>query len=75
MADILQFKKKKRPERQKGQTLCRNGHHIWVTDKQKKFDVKQKKFDVKQKKFDVKQGKLVTLFRCQRCGKNKLKLI
>ena len=68
MADILQFKKKKRPERQKGQTLCRNGHHIWVTDKQKKFDVKQKKFD-------VKQGKLVTLFRCQRCGKNKLKLI
>lgn len=61
MADILQFKKKKRPERQKGQTLCRNGHHIWVTDKQKRFD--------------VKQGKLVTLFRCQRCGKNKLKLI
>jgi len=60
MADILQFKKKKRPERQKGQTLCRNGHHIWAPDKQKKFD--------------VKQGKLVTLFRCQRCGKNKLKL-
>lgn len=39
----------------KANTLCRNGHHKWQIDKAKQFD--------------VKQGKLVTIYRCQRCGK------
>jgi hypothetical protein len=30
---------------------------------------------VTEKKFDVKQGKLVTVFCCQRCGKEKIKLL
>ena len=41
-----------------GNTLCRHGHHKWVIDKDKKFD--------------VKQGKLITLLRCIRCGEQKV---
>ena len=57
MSDILPFKKKSLKEKHKGNTLCRNGHHKWVVDKEKQFD--------------VKQGKLVTLYRCARCGKTR----
>ncbi len=57
MSDILPFKKKSLKETHKGNTLCRNGHHKWVVDKEKQFD--------------VKQGKLVTLYRCARCGKTR----
>lgn len=28
-----------------------------------------------EKKFDVKQGRLVTMSRCERCGKEKNKLL
>ncbi|MET0379692.1 MAG: hypothetical protein ABW049_11940 [Spongiibacteraceae bacterium] len=55
MADILPFKP--RPPRSDGSTLCRNGHHRWVI--------------WQRKPFDVKQGKLVTVYRCERCGKEK----
>ncbi len=57
MADILIFKKKTPAEKHKGKTLCRSGFHKWeiLTDR----------------KFDVKQGKLVTVFKCKRCGKQK----
>ena len=41
-----------------GMTLWRHGHHKWVVDKDKQFD--------------VKQGKLVTVWRCSRCGKQKV---
>ncbi len=41
----------------KRSTLCANGHHNW------KIETKNQ--------FDVKQGKLVTLQRCQKCGKIK----
>jgi hypothetical protein len=57
MADILKFKRKKLSEVHKGKTLCKEGFHKWVL--------------VKDRVFDVKQGKLVTRYRCQRCGKTK----
>lgn len=78
MADILPFKKPagKRPASNrvpgknsaadvksagKGKTLCANGHHKWEVSNDKQFD--------------SKQGKLVTLFRCSRCGKQKVKAL
>ena len=61
MAEIIPFRKPL-PGRgksvTKGNTLCRHGHHKWVVDKAKQFD--------------VKQGKLVTIYHCIRCGKNKV---
>ena len=59
MADILPFARPKAAEKHKGKTLCRHGHHKWVVDKAKQFD--------------VKQGKLVTVYRCSRCGTQKVK--
>ena len=58
MADILTFKKQKPSERHKGKTLCKSGFHKWVV--------------VQEKQFDVKQGKLVTIYRCRRCGSQKV---
>ena len=57
MADILTFKKKKLPDIHRGNTLCRRGFHKWEP--------------VREAQFDVKQGKLVTAYRCKRCGKQK----
>ena len=54
MADILTFKRKKLSEIHKGKTLCKEGFHKWII--------------VKERSFDVKQGKLVTQYRCKRCG-------
>lgn len=77
MADILPFKKPsgkrsagtrspgKKPAGQKsaaeGKTLCANGHHKWEVSNDKQFD--------------SKQGKLVTVFRCARCDKQKVKAL
>lgn len=55
MADILPFKRPKVSERHRGKTLCRHNHHKWVVDKAQVFD--------------TKQGRLVTRYRCARCGK------
>ena len=57
MADIIPFKKKKAAEKHKGNTLCRRGFHKWVVDTERQFD--------------VKQGRLVTVYKCKRCGKIK----
>ena len=57
MGDILVFKKKTAAEKHKGKTLCRSGFHKWKI--------------LTEKKFDVKQGKLVTVYQCERCGKQK----
>ena len=54
MADILPFKRPKPSDKHKGKTLCKNGFHKWEP--------------VKKMPFDVKQGKLLTLYRCKRCG-------
>jgi hypothetical protein len=56
MAEIIPFApaKKKKHNTPNRSVLCQNGHHRWV---------------VWQKKpFDVKQGKLITIYRCERCG-------
>jgi hypothetical protein len=58
MADILTFRKPSPKQKHKGNTLCRHGHHKWAVDKEKQFD--------------VKRGKLVTVYRCIRCGKIKV---
>jgi hypothetical protein len=58
MAEILPFKRPKLSEKHKGNTLCRHGHHAWQLDKASVFD--------------SKQGKLVTRYRCSRCGKTRI---
>ena len=55
MADIIKFKRPTAAQKHQGKGLCREGFHKWVVDKQSIFD--------------VKQGRLVTRYRCQRCGK------
>jgi len=57
MADILPFRKKTPAEKHKGKTLCRSGLHRWKI--------------LTERKFDVKQGRLVTVYRCERCGETK----
>ena len=59
MADILEFKRPSAKELAKGKTLCRNGHHKW--------EIWQRK------QFDIRAGKLVTVYRCKRCAKQKVK--
>ena len=54
MAEILPFKRPRASDRHKGKTLCRNGHHQWKVETETVFD--------------VKQGKLVSRYRCERCG-------
>jgi len=49
------------PDRHKGKTLCRNGHHRW-----KIWQPKQ---------FDTRSGRLVTVYRCERCGEQKVKAL
>lgn len=54
MADIIPFKKPRAVDKFKGRSLCREGFHKWVADKQTRFD--------------VKEGKLITRYECSRCG-------
>lgn len=61
MADILTFKKKTPAEKHKGKSLCRSGFHKWKI--------------LTERKFDVKQGKLVTVYQCERCAKQKITAI
>ena len=58
MGNILTFKKKTPSEKHKGKSLCRSGFHKWEI--------------LSEKKFDVKQGKLVTVYQCKRCDKQKV---
>ncbi len=61
MADILPFNLNKKRAKKTRSILCLNGHHKWII--------------FKKKQFDVKQGKLVTVYRCQRCSAEKVKLL
>jgi len=54
MADIIRFSKPTAADRAKGNTLCRRGFHKWVV--------------ANENPFDSKQGRLVTAYRCSRCG-------
>lgn len=51
--------KKRRPG--KGSVMCLEGHHKWAV--------------WKAKQFDVREGKLVTVYRCERCGAEKTKVL
>jgi len=55
MGEIIKFRKPSLKAQAEGKTLCKSGFHKWKV--------------VSERKFDVKQGKLVTLRRCERCGK------
>jgi hypothetical protein len=55
MGEIVKFRKPSLKEKAEGKTLCKSGFHRWKV--------------LTERKFDVKQGKLVTLRRCERCGK------
>jgi len=57
MGDVIQFRKRKPGEQAKGKTLCREGFHKWTV--------------WQRKPFDVKQGKLITIYKCSRCGETK----
>jgi hypothetical protein len=54
MGEILPFKIPKLSEKHKNKALCRSGFHRWKVETEKCFD--------------VKQGRLVTAYRCERCG-------
>ncbi|MBD3670720.1 MAG: hypothetical protein HUJ29_08090 [Gammaproteobacteria bacterium] len=54
MGDVVAFKKIKPSQKFKGRELCKSGFHKWQV--------------VSENRFDVKQGKLVTSYRCLRCG-------
>ena len=60
MGEVIAFKRPaKKPS--SGNILCKEGHHKWVIDKEKQFD--------------SREGRLVTLFKCSRCGKKKTELL
>jgi len=59
VAEIIPFRKPSLKQKHQGKTLCKHGHHKWQVDKAKQFD--------------VKQGKLVTVYRCARCDRTRVK--
>lgn len=54
MGDVIPFKRTTPSEKFKNRGLCRSGFHKWEV--------------MSERRFDVKQGKLVTAYRCARCG-------
>ncbi len=64
MSNVVPFKrpvKKLSVEAGKGNILCKEGHHKWKI--------------VQDKQFDSRAGKLVTLYECSRCQRQKTKLL
>ena len=56
MSNVVPFRKPGAAKKHKGNTLCRRGFHKWV---------------VENTPFDTRQGRLVTCYRCARCGAEK----
>ena len=54
MGEVLSFKRPRPSEKHQGKTLCKSGFHRWEA--------------VKDTPFDSQQGRLVTRYRCSRCG-------
>lgn len=54
MGEVVRFKKPKASEKHANKALCRAGFHKWQAQPGTPFD--------------VKLGRLVTVYRCQRCG-------
>lgn len=61
MSNVLPFKRPRLKDKFRGSSLCRDGFHKWEV--------------VKERQFDVKQGRLITLYRCARCGKDRTKAL
>jgi hypothetical protein len=59
MSNILPFKRSE--PKNKRNTLCNEGHHKWKI--------------VQEKQFDTRLGKLVTLYQCERCDKQRTQLL
>lgn len=60
-ADIISLsdeKKKRAKIKKKGRGLCQHGFHKWKI--------------WKDNQFDSRQGKLVTVYRCERCDRQKI---
>ena len=60
MSKVLEFRKPTPKDKNRGKTLCLNDFHKWKV--------------VTESRFDIKQGKLVTVMRCERCGKEQTRL-
>ena len=60
MGDIIHFPNPT-GKKKAGNIFCREGHHKWEI--------------VQEKQFDSRQGRLVTIYRCSRCQKNKTVLL
>ena len=58
MGNVVPFKKLRPKDKHKGKTLCKSGFHKWEV--------------VHGNPFDVKQGKMVTRYRCSRCGATRI---
>ncbi|MGW8227937.1 MAG: hypothetical protein ACWGOW_03500 [Gammaproteobacteria bacterium] len=58
MGDVVPFKQILPKDKHKGKTLCKSGFHKWEI--------------VRGNPFDVKQGKMVTRYRCSRCGATRI---
>jgi len=54
MGEVVKFKRPSPQQKHEGRALCRSGFHKWEV--------------AKEKPFDVKAGRLVSLYRCTRCG-------
>lgn len=61
VGEVIKFKIPKAKDKHQGKTLCKSGFHKWQI--------------VQEKQFDVKLGKLVTVYRCSRCGEMKTKAL
>jgi len=61
MGDVIPFKKPRAAQKHRGRILCQRGLHRWQL--------------VTERKFDVKRGKLVTEYRCSRCGAQRHELL
>lgn len=57
MGDVIKFKRPSLRAKSDGRALCGSGFHKWKA--------------VAERRFDVKRGKLVTVERCERCGKER----
>lgn len=56
MGNVIQFKKLRLKDKHKGRSLCKSGFHKW---------------EVLETPFNVNKGKLLTTYRCLRCGETK----
>lgn len=54
MGEVIKFRKPGLNEKHEKKILCKSGFHKWQV--------------VQDKQFDVRQGRLITLYRCSRCG-------